>query len=93
VSISSDRGVELADPSVASITSKRYVGRFKVLARHHDRELFRHQVGFAFATDACGINEAKASAAQARTISSTASRVVPGIGETIERSAPVKQIE
>src|SRR5882724_323903 len=60
VSISGDGSVKLAYAFGCIDHQQSNVGGFKVLASHHDRELFRHQVRFAFASDAGSIDKAKA---------------------------------
>ena len=58
--IARNGGVECADPFGRVDDEQRNVGLFEVLARHHDRELLRHQVRLAFTADAGGVDEAKA---------------------------------
>ena len=60
MSVSGDGGIELADAFGGVNHQQRNVGGFQVLARHHDGELFRHQVGLALAANAGGIDEAEA---------------------------------
>ena len=61
-----------------------------MLSRHHHRELFRHQMSFAFAPDSGGVNEAKSLPVDLDHFIH-ASRVVPGIGDTMDREVPVSR--
>ncbi len=58
VSVSGNGGVAGGNAFGRVHHQQRDVGSFRVLARHHDRELFGHQLGLALAADARGIDEA-----------------------------------
>ena len=57
--VSSDRSIELADTFGGVDHQQRDVGTFEVLACHHDRKLFCHQMCLAFAANAGRIDEAE----------------------------------
>jgi hypothetical protein len=64
-----------------------HVRGFQVPPRHHHAHLFGHQVGLALAPDAGRIHKANWLPSNSTT-SSTASRVVPAMGETMAREVP-----
>ena len=57
--ITGDRGVEGADAFRGVNHQQRDISAFEMLAGHDHRKFFRHQMGFAFAANPCGIDEAK----------------------------------
>ena len=59
VRVAGDGGIELAHAFGGVDDQQGNVGGFQMLARHHHRKLFRHQVSLAFAADAGGVDEAK----------------------------------
>jgi len=58
--VAGDCGIELAHAFGRINDEQRDIRRLQMLARHDDGELFSHQLRLALATDARGINEAKA---------------------------------
>src|SRR5450631_1687768 len=57
---------------------ERDIGGFEMLARHHDGELFGHQLGLALATDSGGVDEA---VGLAGVLNEFVNRVASGPGE------------
>ena len=84
VRVTGDRRVERGDAFGGIDDDQCHIGGFEMLARHDHRELLGHQVRLAFAADAGSVDEAEGLAVALDT-SSTASRVVPAIGETMAR--------
>ena len=62
VGVAADGGVAGGNAFGGVEDQQRDVGGFEVPAGHDDGELFRHEVGFAFAADAGGVDEAEARA-------------------------------
>src|SRR5271167_128545 len=58
VGVSGDGGIAAGDAFSGVDEDERYVGCFKMLARHHDRKFFGHQFGLALAADASRVDEA-----------------------------------
>ncbi len=60
VGVAADGGVGGGDAFGGVDDEQGDVGGFEVAAGHDDGELFRHEMGLAFATDAGGVDEAEA---------------------------------
>ena len=89
--IAADGGVGRGNALSGVDDQQRDVGGLEMAARHDDGELLRHHLGLALAADSGGVDEAKRPPWYSMT-SSTASRVVPAMGETMAREEPVRAL-